>query len=199
MIMKHLTVFLILWLPGLMYGMHLHAVKRLLHHARTPKIALAPSLHKDTLTILCHATEEFRKIPGYGILYNNIYKAAHEGYTPTTKGYIYELLVAWHLQHHGHIINSFNYTYEGLGYTRQFDIVTDQWAVECKNIEWPYVVRSDKIAQQLERQFCEQRDLVDANLVDGLQWYVMYSYNPIPPAWKEKLRQQRIMFMQGPY
>lgn len=164
------------------------------------KSTLVPSLlHQEVPTLLKHATHQFGKVPGFSKIHAHIYTSADANRWMITKGYIYELFVAWNLHNHGHIIKKFNADYMGNGLARQIDIVTDQWAIECKNIQWERVDQSYEITKELERQFYEQHALVKEGHVTGITWYVIYSYNPIPYAWKIKFNQKGIMYQQGPY
>ncbi len=142
----------------------------------------------------------FADVPGYPRLKNQLDKALKNPHRYTAKGYVYELEVAlYFLEKENQTICAFEkkYTHPLARFTREIDIITDSCAIECKNIDWDSVQRSEYISSLIARQFCEQNELVHSGVV-GVPYFMLCSKNQIPFTWKVWLAQRGIFYMEGP-
>lgn len=184
------------------YSMH-YALKQCIQRSHLVNVShIQPQRSNRTYNIIEETASLFNKVPGYDKLINKFHTALQGRLSHTAKGQLYELEVAFDLYKHGHEIKAFEifYTDEQSGYAREIDIVTDQCAVECKDIQWNYLLGSPKVRQRFERQLYEQYTIVASGAVGAeVHYFIFYSKQPIPSWQKKWLKEQHIFYMQGPY
>lgn len=148
-----------------------------------------PALHENA-DVLVKATQALYKISGFSDTFKKtISSAENEG---CFKGNMFEL-------EHALKITESLYPERILGFgviikykklQREFDIVTDQRCIECKNISWLHKKNDEK----LQCQFLEQKKLVKAynRTTRKAAVYQVVSKQPIPETWQEWFKQQDI-------
>lgn len=191
-----------------LHAMHGHITAVSLRKAHASPARIRPSLNAATIKtrtdvdmMVALTDVRFAAVPGYDTLKNRLYASLDTKTQQQIQGYAYEFEVAWYLEQvEKHTIRSFEqkYTHPVLSFTREIDIVTDFCAIECKNINWDAIQRSDYITAHVTKQFIEQGELVRAGLV-GVPYFMVCSKNQIPFNWKVWFHQRSILYMEGPY
>ncbi len=173
---------------------HVHSVQQI----RVP--SSTPIKKQDVQTMLSVADCYFETTPGYPDVKKKLYAALKNDNQNALKGYLFEVETARELRiNRGQNIRAFHKkcAHPQYMYVREFDIVTDICAYECKNVGWPAIDASMYLTAQLATQFAEQAELVRSGTVD-VRYFMVCSKNPIPFHWQVWFMQQSILYMEGP-
>lgn len=173
---------------------HAHTVQQV----RIPKHA--PLKKQDVQTVVSIADCYFATTPGYNDVKKKVAISLKNNNQNSLRGYLFELEAAHELAiKRDQTVCAFHKrcAHPQYMYVREFDIITDWCAIECKCINWDSVQKSEYIAEQLATQFAEQAELVRSGTVD-VPYFMVCSKNPIPIQWQVWFMQRSILYMECP-
>ncbi len=158
-----------------------------LPHSMKKAIAAHPTIAPHS-TILLRSYELFKHTPGY---HDTVQRILADAHCPSgVKGRTYELATAILLQQKGELVKALNKKVSCGNDTKEFDIVTDNLLVECKDIGWES--NKSKLRRQMKAQaaVAQQRKKMNQEPYR----YVVHSRQPIPPGWKKWLKRKNIHY-----
>lgn len=150
-------------------------------------LLILPTLLTPFKTALQQSTPLFNDTPGYADnLRLIVAKSQNRG---LVNGHAYEIERALKLAQTGIAVLGFNVMLSSKSLARQFDILTSEYAIECKNIRW-----KPTLNKELQRQFLAQKNIIahHNNLHNRTRQFQVSSRQPVPERWREWFKTNNI-------
>ncbi len=147
---------------------------------------------------------QFKNVPGFQETLLTFLR--HLNLPETAKGYLYEVQRAVALHDAYGLcdpIKAFNahlsVTQNGVNCSRQFDLITQNFRIECKDRDFDQLPVASRSSRQIRKQLLAQRDIVETyNEECGTNIaFQLSSKQPLPIAWQEWLCENSIDFFEG--
>lgn len=137
------------------------------------------------------AIKTLQNVPGAKEKEGPITKVLEGKGDESIKGFVFELQRAYELVQQGIKVIGIGIKVKGEKIIREFDIITQNKLIECKNINWEKLTE-DRI-RDLKEQFAEQLKIAK----DIGKEFEVHSKNLIPKMWKKWFEKKGIKFLEG--